>query len=110
MLFINHIDEINNDDASQVPQSKLPGYGSTGLEISAINRIFQVFSTNKSACIDINRCHRFGLINNQIATRLQRNIAFQRGLYLIVKLIAVKQQAFLIKKPETITFFRNKVI
>ena len=93
MLVIDHIDKINNHDTANVTQAQLSGNCSGSFKIRPVNRFFQILTTDKSTGIDVNRGHRLGLINDQIAARLERHIAVKSGFYLIIKLVLIKQHS-----------------
>ncbi|MNT00123.1 hypothetical protein D3C72_1345430 [compost metagenome] len=84
VLGIVHVDEVDDDDAAQVAQAQLPGHRLRGLQVGAEHRLFQVALAKERAGIDVDRGHRLGLVDHQIATRLQRYLLVQRTADLVL--------------------------
>ena len=92
MVFITHIDKVDDDNATQIAQAKLAGDGLRGFDVGIKDGVIQVAMADKRAGVDIHRRHRFGLIDDQIAARLQFNLAFQRSLDLIFDVIEIEDR------------------
>ena len=87
MILVLHIDEIDNDDTAQIAQSELARYRLGGFHIGFEDGFFEVLMTDECPGININRGHGFGLIDNQVATGFQANLAGQCPLQLIVDIV-----------------------
>ena len=92
-LFL-HVDKVNNDNPAKITQSQLTYNDLCRLKIGFKYRIFERTSTHIGACIDINRGHRFSLINHQITTRLKINTSAQGFLNILFDVIELKQWLF----------------
>ena len=92
VLLVFHVDEVDNDDPTKVPQAQLAGNGDRRLKIGLENGVVEVPHADEAAGIDVDRGHRLGLINDQIATRLQVNTTRQRLLNLVLNAVKVKQR------------------
>ena len=69
MLIAFHIDKIDNDDAAQISESKLAGYGLRRFQIGFEYSLFQIAAADIAAGIYIHGGHRFGLVKYQITAR-----------------------------------------
>ena len=68
MLIMVHIDKINNDDAAQIAQTKLPCNRLHCLKVGLVDRLFQCTMTDKSTGIHIDSGHGFSLVDDQVTT------------------------------------------
>ena len=94
VLFLRHINKINNDDATQVAQTQLAGNGLRCLEIGFENGLFQVAMTDITAGVHIRRRHRLGLVKNEVATGFQLYLAIQRLLDFVFNAVDIENRAF----------------
>ena len=92
MLFFLHVDEVDDDDAAKIAQAQLAGDGDGRLEVGAEDRFFERAMTDIGAGVDVDRGHRFRLIENQIAARLQRHLAIERFLNLLLDAIQIEDR------------------
>lgn len=70
MLFIIHIDKINDDNDAYIAQAYLRSDDLSSLNISVKYDLVEIVVTDKSASVDVDGGHRFGLIDGQVTTRL----------------------------------------
>src|SRR5215813_1665973 len=91
VLLLLHVDEVEHDDAAEIPQPELTDDLPGGFEIRLDDRVFQPtarFLADVTPGVDIDRDQRFGLVDNDRAPRLQPDLALQRvlnlGLYAIL--------------------------
>jgi hypothetical protein len=77
----------------EVAQPQLPRDGDRGLEVGAENRLFQIAMADERAGVHVDRGHRFGLVDDQIAARLQRHLAVQGLLNLLLDVLHFEQGA-----------------
>src|SRR5215467_3783606 len=89
LLFL-HVDEVEHDDAAEIPEPELADDLPGRLEIRLDDRVFQPaarFLADVTPGVDIDRDQRLGLVDDDRATRLQPDLALQRvldlGLYAI---------------------------
>ena len=67
VLRVGHVDEVDNDDAAEVAQAQLTRSRLRRLEVGLVYRLFEVAMAEEGACVDIDRGHGLGLIDNQIS-------------------------------------------
>ena len=92
VIFIIHVDKIDNDNAAEVTQTQLTSNGLRCFNISIKDSVVEITMPNKRAGIDIDGGHRFGLIDDQITAGLQLNFAFQRALDFILYVKEIKNR------------------
>ena len=92
MVFITHIDEIDDDNAAQIAQTKLARNGLRGLDVGVEDGVVQVAMADERAGVDIDGGHRFGLIDDQIAAGLQFNLTLQGTLDLVFDIIEIEDR------------------
>ena len=68
MLGARHIDEIDDDDATEVSQAQLPRNDLRRLQIRLENRFRKIPPSDKASGVDVNRRHCFRLIHHEVAT------------------------------------------
>ena len=75
----NHVDEVDDDDAADVAQAKLPNDLLGGLEVVAGDRLLEVSTlTGELAGVDVDHGHRLGPVDHQRAAGRQVDLAVQR--------------------------------
>src|SRR5262249_12842342 len=62
-----HVDEVDHDDAADVPQPELPGDLLGGLQVVAEDGLFQVGGTDVLAGVDVDDGESFGPLDDQRA-------------------------------------------
>ena len=90
VIFIVHIDKVDDDNAAQITQAKLTRDGLRRFDVSVEDGVIEVAMADKRAGVDVDGGHRFGLIDDQIATRFQLNLTLQRTLDFVFNVIEVK--------------------
>lgn len=68
VVFLFHVDKIDNDNSTQISEPKLPANGDRRFEIGAINGFFQISMADIAARIHVNRRHRLSLIKYQVTS------------------------------------------
>ena len=68
MIFLGHIDKVDNHNASQIAQAQLPRNGLGGFQIGFVDSFVKISRTDKATGIDINGGQGFCLVDDQIAT------------------------------------------
>ena len=78
MVLAQHVDKVHDDDAAQVAQPELPRNRLRRFQVGLENGFVKVARTDKAAGIHVHRGQRFGLVNDQVATRLELDPPPQR--------------------------------
>ncbi len=94
MVVAHHVDEVHDDDAAQIAQPELSGNGLRGFEVRLEDRVVEIAGADEAAGVDIDRGQRLGLVNHQVAARLELDAAAQRLGDLFVDCIEVEDRAF----------------
>ncbi len=92
VLFIGHVDEIDDDDAAEVAQTKLTRGRLRRLEIGLVNRLLEVAMAQECAGVDVDRRHRFGLVDYQITTGLQWHFLLERTLNFVLDAVEIEDR------------------
>src|SRR3546814_4352009 len=79
VLGVGHVDEVDDDDAAQVAQAQLPRDRLRGLQVGAVDGFLEVALAQERAGIDVDRGHRLGLVDDQVAAGLERDFLLQRA-------------------------------
>ena len=79
VLALVHVDEIDHDDAAQVAQPDLPHDLLDRLGVGLDDGVFEaVRLADELAGVDVDRHQRFGLVDDDVAARLQPHLRPQR--------------------------------
>jgi hypothetical protein len=92
VLGIPHVDEIDDDDAAEISDPKLPGNRLSCLKIGLEDGFFQIPAPDKGTGVDVDGRHRLGLVENEIAPGFERHSSLQRPLDFILDAIKIKQR------------------
>src|SRR3546814_10631095 len=92
-LFRSHVDEVDDDDAAQVAQAQLPRGRLRGLQVGAVDGFLEVALAQERAGVDVDRGHRLGLVDDQVAAGLERDFLLQRALDLVLDAVQVEHRA-----------------
>ena len=65
VFLIDHVDEIDDDDPTNMAQTQLPGDRLGRLHIGLEQCLFQITLANKAPRVDIYCSHRLGLVKDQ---------------------------------------------
>ena len=104
---LSHIDEVNDDDASQVPQSHLTGDLLGGRQIDVYCGILLLRGSSCAiATIDIDDMHRLGLLYVQVCSLTVSNDLTEEMLDLTSDVKVIKDGVAPIVKPHYITLAR----
>ena len=88
-----HVDEVDDDDAAEVAQAQLPRDHLRGLEVGLEDRVVEVAPADEAAGVDVDRGQRLGLVDDEIAARLQIDAARERLLDLVLDAVEIEQRA-----------------
>ena len=75
MLGVLHVDEVDDDDAAEVAQPQLARDRLRRLEVGLEDRVVEAAAADEAAGVDVDRRHRLGLVDDQVAARLQVDAA-----------------------------------
>ncbi len=92
VLFLLHVDEVDDDDAAEVAQPQLARDRHRRLEIGAEDRLLERAVADVRAGVDVDRRHRFGLVEDQVAAGLERHLAVERLLDLLLDAVQVEDR------------------
>ena len=68
VILARHVNEVDDDDAAQVPEAQLPRNGRGGLDIGVEDRLLQAPVPDKRAGVDVDGRHGLGLVDYQRAS------------------------------------------
>ncbi|MNK87655.1 hypothetical protein D3C87_1075950 [compost metagenome] len=108
MLFIFHVDEVDDDDPAQIAQAHLPGDRGGRFEIGLEDGFFEVAMADESSGVHVDGGHGFRRIHHQIATGFQRHLAFEGFLDFVFDAIQVENRSFTRVVFQTIGDFRHQ--
>ena len=69
-----HVDEVDDDQAGQIAQPKLARHFVRRLQIGAERGVLDIVFARRAARVDVDGDQRFGLVDDDIAARLQRDL------------------------------------
>src|ERR1019366_4224589 len=87
-----HVDEINYDDSADVAQPQLVYYFLYCFEVGLEDGVVLAALADEAAGIHVDCSQRFGLIENQVAARLEPDLAVQRALDLRFYIKPIEQR------------------
>ncbi len=93
-LFL-HVDEVDDDDATQVAQPDLARHRCGGFDIGPVDRVFKIAVPGEAAGIDVDCRHGFQLVDHQVPTRAQRHLPVQRARDLLFDLVHGEQRPWI---------------
>src|SRR5471030_632085 len=94
MIFVIHIDKIDNDDAAEITQPQLSRYRLGSFNIGIKYSLIEITVSDKGTGINIDGRHGLGLIDNQITAGFKLNLTFEGALDLILYIIKIKNRLF----------------
>ena len=92
MVGVLHVDEVDDDDAAEVAHPQLAGDDLRGLEVGLEDRVVEAAAADETAGVDVDRRHRLGLVDDQVATGLQVHAPRERLLDLVLDAVQVVQR------------------
>ena len=93
VFFTLHVDQIDDEDAGQVPQPNLADGLRGRFEIGPEDRVAEVARAGVAAGVHVDRHQSLGLVDNQVAAGRQRRPRLQRGVDANVDAVAIEQTA-----------------
>src|SRR5215469_4839604 len=76
--LVAHVDEVDDDDAAEVPQPQLPRDAHGRFQVGAEDRLLEIAVPDVGARIHIDGGHRLGLIEHQVPAGFERYLAIER--------------------------------
>src|SRR5690242_15510023 len=76
--LITHVDEVDDDDATEITQPQLPRNTHRRLEVGAEDGLLEVAVADVGPGVDIDSRHRLGLVDHQVAAGFERHLAIER--------------------------------
>ena len=95
VLLLLHVDEVDDDDPAEIAQPQLARDCERSLEVGAKYGLFEIAMADVRAGIDVDRGHRLGLIDDQMAAGLQQHLAIERLLDLLFDPMQVEDRPWL---------------
>ncbi len=92
MLRLLHVDEVDDDDAAEIAQPQLARDHLRRLEVGLEDRVVEAAPAHEAAGVDVDRGHRLGLVDDEVAARLQIDAPPERLLDLVLDAVQVEQR------------------
>ena len=90
-----HVDEIDYDNAPEIPESDLMHDLLDGFQIDACDRVLEALAAGVAAGIDVDRDQSLSLIDHDIAARLEPNFALESAIDLGLHSVLVEDRVVL---------------
>src|SRR5262245_51905753 len=92
VVLVLHVDEVKDDDAAEVAQPQLARDHLRRLQVGLEDGVVEVAQADEAAGIDIDRRHRLGLVDDQVATALELDPARERLFDFLLDIVEVEQR------------------
>ena len=96
VLRVEHVDEVDHDETTQVAQTHLAGHFVGRFAVRAEGRLFNVGAARGARRVDVDRDERFGVVDHDRAARGKRNRARIGRFDLMFDLEARKERDVLV--------------
>ncbi|MNV00613.1 hypothetical protein D3C71_907830 [compost metagenome] len=90
----SHVDEVDNDQAAQVAQTKLTGNFICSFKVGIEGRFFDIAAASCACGVDVDSGQRFGRVDNDRTARRQAHFTLEGGFDLRFNLIVAEQRDF----------------
>src|SRR6266404_6349888 len=100
VLRVFHVDEIHDEDASEVPQADLPRDLGDRFEVRLEDRVFERVAANELAGVDVDRDERFGLVDDDRYPGSERDPVLQGVLELRLDAEPLEERLRLFVQPD----------
>src|SRR6266705_3578589 len=87
-----HVDEVDDDDAAEISQAQLARDHLRGLQIGFEYRIVETAGAHVAAGVDVDRGHRLGLLEDEVAPAFQFDPARERPLDLVLDVVEIEKR------------------
>ena len=108
MQFIFHINEINDDDAADISQSKLVGNFLNSLHIGFKDCLFKIFAAHVAAGVYIYNRQCLSGFNDDIAAGAQPHFLFQSTADIYFYAIGIQQRYLIVVMHNPVAKLRHK--
>ena len=105
--FLFHIDEIDDDDSADIPETKLVRDLCRRFAVRCRDRRFQIVLPDKSPGIDVDAGQRLRPVDDQIASAFQPDFPLQRVFDLAFRIIPFKQRLARLVQDTRLQFRRR---
>ena len=92
MILGLHVDEVDDDDATEIAQPQLTGDGGRGLDVGVEDGLFQIAMTDEGPVLMSMVVIAFGLIDDEVAAGFQLDLAFQGPLDLVLDIVEIEDR------------------
>ena len=92
VVGVLHVDEVDDDDAAEVAQAQLARDHLRRLEVGLEDRVVEAAAADEAAGVDVDRRHRLGLVDDQVAAALEIDAPRERLLDLVLDVAGVEQR------------------
>ena len=92
MFRIDHINEIKNNNSTKIAHTQLSSDGGGGFEIGLEHSLRVILAAEIGAGIYVHRRHRFSLIDDEITTGLEFDLASQRLVDLVINPVQIEHR------------------
>ena len=90
MVLARHVDEVHDHDATQVAQAQLAGNRLRGFQVGAEDGVVKVARAHEATGVHVHRGQGLGLVDHQVAPRLEVHAPAERAGDLLVDVEQVK--------------------
>ena len=97
MVFIEHVNEVHQNNAAQVSQAQLTGNGLRRLEVDFEHRLGKAAAAHEPTRVDVDNGHGLGLVDYQVAPALEVYAALECLLDLLFDVVQLKEGALALK-------------
>jgi hypothetical protein len=88
-----HVDEVDDDDAAEIPQPQLPGDRLRRLEVGLEDGVVEGAPRDEAAGVDVDGGERLGLVDDDVAAAFQVHAPGERALDLVLDGKQVEERA-----------------
>ena len=94
VAYRGHVDEVDNNQTTQVAQAELAGDFISGFEVSVVGSLFDIATARCTCGVDVDSGQRFSGIDNDRTAGWQTHFTLEGGLNLGFDLIVAEQRDF----------------
>ena len=109
VALVFHVDEIDDHQATQVTQAQLPRDFIGGFAVGVERGLLDVCSAGGAGRVDVDGNQGFGVVDDDRATRRQRDITSVSGFDLVLDLETRKQRHIVFMQLDLVDVVRHHV-
>ena len=87
-----HVDEVDDDHAADGPDAQLLGDLAAGLEVGLGDGVFEARLADEAPGVDVDGGQRLHLVDDEVAARLEPDLALERAVDLDLDAVAVEDR------------------